>query len=767
MLRIDGRVHIDETWTGTENNDTYHGTEDADLVDALAGDDKLSGEGGDDTLHGGPGADSMSGGDGNDTIYDTDGNDTGFGGAGDDEITLGNPNGADAVLANGGAGRDRIAVSGDAVISGEGGDDSITIGNCRVEGLSGGAGVHDQLLITANVEFEFSFKARDEGVEVVSADHAFTGSKESQRLDFSDTSAIDGFTGGLEMFGQGGDDTLTGTARADTLHGGTGHDRLNGGDGADQLYGDGGADQLNGGDGDDIIHADGGDEANGGAGNDTLYLTGFAHGEGGDGDDAVDCFDLHLTQLTKGDGGTDTLIVETGVIFLSDFDMLLQGFEALDPRSALFGTDGANKLRFDHVSLATGATGAIFYGQGGDDYIRALDGSNDQVHGGNGNDHLFGGSGDDVLWGDEGHNTLDGGDGNDTINGGPNDLVLGGKGNDDIGVTGVAAPGLPPAEVLGGAGDDHIRLSSTTLDVMGATHRPWHAPGGQKGGIDGGAGTDTLEIGGGLVVDADTFLVKKSGFEIFEASAAFDCGSTANLIDVHGVTITGALGGVWTNGEGGDDTLIGSDAQDRLIGGSGNDDIQGGAGQDSLFGSDGNDTLEGGAGDDSLQGEGGTDTLSYVHAAGAIIVSLAISGGQATGGAGTDTATGFENLTGSRHDDQLTGDGNANLIIGGLGADTLAGGGGADTFQFGAHDSVKGKADLITDLTGSDHIDVGGITHAFHLVGSFSGDAGEATLTYDPGADLTTLAIDADGDGKADNLITMTGDQTGFTGFVS
>jgi serralysin len=62
---------------------------------------------------------------------------------------------------------------------------------------------------------------------------------------------------------------------------------------------------------------------------------------------------------------------------------------------------------------------------------------------------------------------------------------------------------------------------------------------------------------------------------------------------------------------------------------------------------------------------------------------------------------------------------------------------------------------------------VGGITHAFHLVGSFTGAAGEATLTYDAGSGLTTLAIDADGDARADSVINMTGDHTDFTNFVS
>ena len=48
-----------------------------------------------------------------------------------------------------------------------------------------------------------------------------------------------------------------------------------------------------------------------------------------------------------------------------------------------------------------------------------------------------------------------------------------------------------------------------------------------------------------------------------------------------------------------------------------------------------------------FNGEGGTDTAFYSDATSGVTVSLAISGAQNTGGAGTDTLSTIENLYGS------------------------------------------------------------------------------------------------------------------------
>ena len=62
----------------------------------------------------------------------------------------------------------------------------------------------------------------------------------------------------VELWGDEGNDTLTGGSVADLLHGGAGNDTIQGGTGPDQIFGDDGDDTLQGGDDNDAI--DGGEQ---------------------------------------------------------------------------------------------------------------------------------------------------------------------------------------------------------------------------------------------------------------------------------------------------------------------------------------------------------------------------------------------------------------------------------------------------------------------------------------------------------------------------
>jgi Ca2+-binding RTX toxin-like protein len=116
----------------------------------------------------------------------------------------------------------------------------------------------------------------------------------------------------------------------------------------------------------------------------------------------------------------------------------------------------------------------------------------------------------------------------------------------------------------------------------------------------------------------------------------------------------------------------------------------GGAGVDTLSnfqnvtGSAFNDTITGTAGDNVMDGGLGVDTLSYANAGAGVTVSLALTTAQATGGAGTDTIKNFENLTGSSYNDVLTGTSSANTIVGGAGDDHITGGGKGDILWGGS-----------------------------------------------------------------------------------
>jgi Ca2+-binding RTX toxin-like protein len=77
-----------------------------------------------------------------------------------------------------------------------------------------------------------------------------------------------------------------------------------------------------------------------------------------------------------------------------------------------------------------------------------------------------------------------------------------------------------------------------------------------------------------------------------------------DLIEAYGLLTVGAT----INGQGGDDTIFGGQANEQIDGGSGNDYVQAGDGADALYGQRGNDTLIGGeTGGDQIFGGSGSD----------------------------------------------------------------------------------------------------------------------------------------------------------------
>ena len=164
-------------------------------------------------------------------------------------------------------------------------------------------------------------------------------------------------------------------------------------------------------------------------------------------------------------------------------------------------------------------------------------------------------------------------------------------------------------------------------------------------------------------------------------------------------TISGMAGNDVIHGLAGNDLIDGGIDNDILYGDAGADTLDGGLGTDTasyatsaagvtvslmagpasggdaegdilisienLTGSNSDDTLEGNAGNNVLAGglNGAVgDTVSYAHAAAGVTVNLATTSAQNTVGAGSDTLTGFENLTGSEFNDTLTGTAAANVL---------------------------------------------------------------------------------------------------------
>lgn len=147
---------------------------------------------------------------------------------------------------------------------------------------------------------------------------------------------------------------------------------------------------------------------------------------------------------------------------------------------------------------------------------------------------------------------------------------------------------------------------------------------------------------------------------------------------------------------------------------------------------------------------------------GAFDFAVRVAQAHLIGGAGADTFTIGDRLGSS------AGSG------GGSGGDVLTGGAGADTFDFLSLGKAGVRPHEITDLAAEDTIDISNIDadkktdgdQAFTLVSSFGHHAGEAVLSFDVETGRTSLQLDVNGDAKADYVVLLDGDQSGFTHFV-
>ena len=318
-----------------------------------------------------------------------------------------------------------------------------------------------------------------------------------------------------------------------------------------------------------------------------------------------------------------------------------------------------------------------------------------------------------MIIGNSAANTLIGLGGADTLNGGFGaDSMIGGTGDDIYVVDNIA----DVADETGGDGSDTVQ-SSITFSLSDAVHA--------IGEIENLTLTGSNAINGSGNA-LDNVITGNSGNNILAGLGGAD-----TLIGGGGTdTASYAASGVGVNvslmtglGSGGDaegDTL----ATIENLTGSNLDDI--------LEGNGGNNVLAGG-----MNGVAG-DTVSYANALAGVSVNLATTSAQNTGGAGTDTLSGFENLTGSAFNDTLTGNSGANVLSGLAGNDTLNGGGNNDTFVF--KDGYGN--DTVSDfMSGQDVIDLTGLGdwHAFSDVQSHAAQVGNTVVITVSATDSLTL----------------------------
>ncbi len=259
------------------------------IIDGGFGNDVLTGGSGPDTIHGGDGDDSLTGGPGNDQLFGENGNDTLNGGTGINVL-------------------DEGPGQGGAAFFGTPGNDVIRVNREQDNG---------EVYVVAWINGVRSKDKYSAGETII-----VHGDKGNDTIVILDNA---GSSWEANLFGDEGDDSLTGGAKPDVIHGGPGADRILGLAGADKVFGDDGDDYLFGGVGDDQLDGgDGNDWLYGGAGLDWIF------GQGGD-------------DRLFGNSGDDILVGGTGDDLIwggSGRDVMIGGHG----RDLLYGGDDEDLL---------------------------------------------------------------------------------------------------------------------------------------------------------------------------------------------------------------------------------------------------------------------------------------------------------------------------------------------------------------------------------------------------------------------------------------
>ena len=337
-------------------------------------------------------------------------------------------------------------------------------------------------------------------------------------------------------------------------------------------------------------------------------------------------------------------------------------------------------------------------GTGNNDVISGFDG-NDSLTGNGGTDVLDGGNGNDTLVGGFGTVTATGGAGNDVyrLGSGPTGLhrFNGGTGLDTVDLGNTSFRYSVTRDLLDGNYTTRITYSasvSTTIHARetevlvlgsGSDQAALFSDNMSIRDVRMGAGNDTVFPGNdatsitGWIVDggpgSDRLILQTSTITLNMLTGTLNIAGrgTAQALNFE----EAVLGG-------GNDGVIGNQANNFIDAGGGNDSLTGGDGNDTLIGGDGNDTLDGGNGNDRIETGAGNDTV--VAGAGNDEILIARGSSEVDAGEGNDLVlfgTGSES-PGLVNDIDLGAGNDTVRVVAQNGNATILGGQGTDTLDY-------------------------------------------------------------------------------------
>jgi Ca2+-binding RTX toxin-like protein len=477
----------------------------------------------------------------------------------------------------------------------------------------------------------------------------------------NDTVDVSGITSvfALTIDGGAGDDTITGSSRADILLGGDNNDTITGRQGNDIIFGGNGNDTFvwNPGDGSDVLEGQAGtDKLVFNGSNATENMSVFPNGARFQflrdvANVTLDCDDVEKVQVFPL-GGADTLSVNeltatdvkdvavdlaaTGGSGDGQIDNIIVNGTQTNDTIVVSGSAGAFLITGLSVAITvTNSEPAIdnltINALGGHDNVDASSLASNviklTINGGLGNDTLLGSQGGDMLNGGDGNDAIFGSGGNDTFTWNPgddNDIFDGQAGNDTLQFNGANIIENIVISALGGHLSFFRDVANVTADCDNVEIVSFAALGGADTvTINDLSTTDVTAVninlaasGGAGDAAADNVIINGTGFN--DGVTVTGSGSTVNVFGLPAsVTLTGSEAAndrVTLNTLNGDDSVDASTLPAGIIaltedGGNDADVLTGSAGADTLLGGAGDDVLKGGPGVDVLDGGTGTNIL--------------------------------------------------------------------------------------------------------------------------------------------------------------